>query len=1185
MRPNYQIKFSLILFLIFMLVGATFLHAGNITFKVRSSVFKIDQGPDGFDSIEMEGFYNTSSPGDPVLPYNIYNIALPPDVDWSSVKVTSVRISSEHLAGIYSIRPGAPDMTWNGSEYVYHWGHGKNIAGGKNINIYERNAFFPEKEASILTFSQMRKWKFTRIIYYPFLFNPVTGELTLIKEADITVKFLRSGEKPNRTDMSDMVLDGVAQALFLNFSSAVEWYGGGSITELNGTRYDYVIITTDAIVSNSTKLNAFVAHKQSYGYNVKVVTETDFGALTGQAPNQKAEKIRQWLINNYASMGIEYVLLIGNPSPYESGEGDIPMKMCYPRQYENDYPESPTDYFYADLTGNWNIDGDSYYGEFYDDYGVTGGLDLTAEVYVGRIPVYSGAYSTLDNILQKIIDYESQYNIAWRKSALLPMSYSTSDYDGASLAEQMMDDYLDSNGYSSWTQYQQGNGACALDSIYASNEELRGGTVVRDRWQNNDYGIVCWWGHGWYQSASVGCDGCWDGTLFSSSQTSVLDNGHPAFVYQNSCENGHPEDTNNLGYALLKKGAVGTVSASRVSWFNTGVGYGSFDGSTTNAGIGYEYVKRMVAENPAGESLYLAKGNMIPSSSSRLMNYFDFNLYGDPSTSTATQSIVHTVSAPSIPTGNSIGRINTYIQFTASGSACSRGHQIEYQYYWGNGSYSGWSTSTTRSYAWAAAGQYLIKVRARCSQDTSIVSGWSPEKLVSIGIGTTIYTLTIGTTAGGTTDPVPGTYSFYGGTPVEVKALPYSNNKFTYWAGVSAGQQYDNPIIMTFYENKTITATFSSSAWSTTQKLTWNSGESSYPCIALDANSNLHLVWQDNSSGNFEIYYKKSTDEGASWRSSSQADPAIDASWSAPSRITFNPGDSCNPKIAADSSNNLHLVWSDLSPGNWEIYYKKFTSATGTWSPLQRLTWGSGDSEMPAVAVDSSNNVYVLWQDNLPGNTEIYFKKSTNSGSSWSAPNRITWNSGISSRPAVAVDPSNKIIIVWDDTSLGNPEIHLKSSTNGGTSWSAIQRLTWNIGNSYVGDVQCDSNSEIHVFWNDNSPGNPEIYHCMSGNSGASWGSLDRLTWNNGNSYCPAAYVDRSNGLHVVWDDGSPGNQEIHYKRSVDIGQTWQALNRVTWTSTYSCNADVVVDSNFNVHIVWRDSNSGNQEIYYKKKT
>jgi hypothetical protein len=92
--------------------------------------------------------------------------------------------------------------------------------------------------------------------------------------------------------------------------------------------YDYVIITTNAIEAGSTKLASFITHKQSLGHTVLVVTEDDFGGLTGQAPNHKAERIRQWLKNNYVSKGIKYVLLIGDPHPYESGEGDIPMKMC-----------------------------------------------------------------------------------------------------------------------------------------------------------------------------------------------------------------------------------------------------------------------------------------------------------------------------------------------------------------------------------------------------------------------------------------------------------------------------------------------------------------------------------------------------------------------------------------------------------------------------------------------------------------------------------------------------------------------------------------------------------------------------------------------------------------------------------------------------------------------------------------
>jgi len=61
------------------------------------------------------------------------------------------------------------------------------------------------------------------------------------------------------------------------------------------------------------------------------------------------------------------------------------------------------------------------------------------------------------------------------------MGFQAPDCDGAMLAEQMKDDYLDDNGFTSWRQYQQGSGACSLNSTYTSEEELRGRTVIRDR--------------------------------------------------------------------------------------------------------------------------------------------------------------------------------------------------------------------------------------------------------------------------------------------------------------------------------------------------------------------------------------------------------------------------------------------------------------------------------------------------------------------------------------------------------------------------------------------------------------------------------------------------------------------------------------------------------------------------------
>jgi len=612
-------------------------NAGSMTLTLYAGEYAITQDKESLDVVQMEGFSATTSPGNPMLPHKVYNIAVPPDIIWSSLKLNIVSAETSVLEGTYDIKPAGPAIAWVDDKLIEDWGQEKDIVNGKNMEVYGTDAEFPESYLELLPYSQMRKWKYTRVDFTPFQYNPVSQKLTLTQSVTIEITYERSGMEPQASLMDDTVMDDVAAQIFFNYQQVKSMYKPGAISDAPSVTYDYVIITTNAIEANSTKLASFISHKESQGHSVLVITEDEFGGLAGQAPNHKAEKIRKWLIDNYAAMGIEYVLLIGDPHPYESTEGDIPMKMCWPRLGEVDYQESPTDYFYADLTGNWDHDGDGYYGEWTDDYPVSGGVDFAPEVYVGRIPVYGAAYSTLDSILQKIMDYETEASIGWRQSALLPMGFQAAGYDGAPLAEQMRDDYLNAAGFSSWRMYQQGSDACGLDSIYASEEELRGDTVVRNRWAASDYGIVCWWGHGNPTQVAVGYDECWDGILFQSSYCSSLDDDHPSFTYQCSCTNGYPENSDNLQYAILKQGGIGTVSATRVSWFSTGVAYGEFDGSKTNSGIGYEYVSRLVSDNPAGQALYSTKQSMTPDGQAWLMNWYDFNLYGDPATSLSSQ--------------------------------------------------------------------------------------------------------------------------------------------------------------------------------------------------------------------------------------------------------------------------------------------------------------------------------------------------------------------------------------------------------------------------------------------------------------------------------------------------------------------------------------------------------------------
>jgi len=71
------------------------------------------------------------------------------------------------------------------------------------------------------------------------------------------------------------------------------------------------------------------------------------------------------------------------------------------------------------------------------------------------------------------------------------------------------------------------------------------------------------------------------------------------------------------------------------------------------------------------------------------------------------------------------------------------------------------------------------------------------------------YNLTISASAGGTTDPSPGDYTYDSGIQVSITATPDSGYGFSEWTGdVPLGQENDNPVTVIIDSDKSITANF-----------------------------------------------------------------------------------------------------------------------------------------------------------------------------------------------------------------------------------------------------------------------------------------------------------------------------------------------------------------------------------------
>jgi len=628
--------FRVLLFFMWILTSALLAKPASLfaqqVYTLEAPNYSSQKTADGFDQISIEGYLSYGVPGYPDLPCRLLRYAVPPDVDERSIEV---EYDAETIdLGIFQIKELPLMATRDGQQEVL----------APSASIYANKGYYPKKVIEYLGYSQMRKWRFVNLKYTPFQYNPVTGELRYVPKVQITITYdKKDSASPPIVDNADEVGNKRARDLLLNYAESEEWYKGKDAIPMPGPSVTYVIITTNAIESASTKLGDFVTYLENSGYFPYVITETEYGSLTGQPPNGTAEKIRKWLQDNYTSLGIVYVLLIGDPDPDDpslpsDAVGDVPMKMCWPRKNETVYREAPTDYFYADLTGNWDLDNDQYFGEYEaypnGDRG-TGGVDFANEVYVGRIPVYDSAPSDLDSVLAKTIDYGTAEDIGWRRNALLPMSFSDASTDGAYLSQAMIANYLTRHSFSNYRLYMQGSECSAADSTFSSHEELLGG-ATKTRWMNHDYGMVWWWGHGNSTGAYIGYGACESGRIMSSSDAPALNDSRPSFVYQCSCSNGYPENSNNLGTALLYNGAITTTSATRVSWYavtswRTGLKY-----FCDNASIGYFYGNELVSNHKkAAVALYDVKSDMGAHYNGswegvHWMNLFDFNLYGDP---------------------------------------------------------------------------------------------------------------------------------------------------------------------------------------------------------------------------------------------------------------------------------------------------------------------------------------------------------------------------------------------------------------------------------------------------------------------------------------------------------------------------------------------------------------------------
>ena len=330
---------------------------------------------------------------------------------------------------------------------------------------------------------------------------------------------------------------------------------------------------------------------------------------------------------------------------------------------------------------------------------------------------------------------------------------------------------------------------------------------------------------------------------------------------------------------------------------------------------------------------------------------------------------------------------------------------------------------------------------------------------------------------------------------------------------------------------------------------------------------------------------------------------------------TESTAGSVYPSVIVDTLGNIHIAWFDTtdylgSGGDQDIFYKRWSSSTATWTTTEVISDDStSNSNDPVLKVDGENNVHIMWHDwtdygGSGADVDIFHRTLNSISNSWSTTEIIsTESTGDSAYVSFDIDQTGNIYVSWtdwtNDDAEGDSDIYFKYWNSDTSSWSLTEDVSSeSTAISQKSSLVVDSTGIVHVAWQDDtdyaSAGtDSDIFYKKWNPLTTSWSTTEIVsTESTSMSYDPSIDTDSGDNVHIVWEDstnlGSGSDYDIFYKVWGASTSLWSTSEVVSIESTdNSFNPSLAIDSSNRLHLTWYDvtdyAESGTDtDIFYK---
>jgi hypothetical protein len=464
---------------------------------------------------------------------------------------------------------------------------------------------YPGKLVEVLGSGFMAGHHVIGIAVYPLQYIPSSKKLVLYDEIEFSLVFKPSENQAipvmRKSTNGIKIFSELTKSLVINPQDVSEDINLETSLSLGTDVTEYLIITSIELVP---KFQPLADWKTQKGVPAKVIDL--FSIYSSYSGVDYAEKVRNCIKDYYQNHGTIWVLLGGdiNYVPYRkafaftSGEGSYTWEDTI-----------PCDWYFSDLDGSWNNDGDNTWGEYSD------GVDLYPDIFVGRASVNNS--TKVQTFVNKTLQYEKTLNLAYLDGMLLAGEYLWPGCDAAVLLNYVYSTYVLPDGlFPNPTKLYESLGNLNLTNF--TNTLQAGKNFINH----------C--GHGNINIISIGSD------YFTNSNADGLTNGNKLGRFYTFACISNAFDFDCLGEHFVNNPNGGTFCYIG----NTRYGWGDPTNPLNGSGNSFnrEFYSYLFDYNKyhLGQTLASSKLPFIPSAKQQPSGIYDrwtiysLNLLGDP---------------------------------------------------------------------------------------------------------------------------------------------------------------------------------------------------------------------------------------------------------------------------------------------------------------------------------------------------------------------------------------------------------------------------------------------------------------------------------------------------------------------------------------------------------------------------